>query len=84
MTVIENSALYEIVELESGEIVLCKNDERTKPLVSVKFSRESLRYLNDVKFEVAKAMIEAGLDAISEISDEEMDMESETDQIVLH
>lgn len=73
MSVFEESAFYEIVELENGEIALQKSsDKNDEPLVKVVFSPESNEYLGDARFEVAKAMIEAGLDAVA-------DMESEDD-----
>lgn len=68
------STLYEIVELENGEIALQKADEEAgEPLVKISFSEESLFFLNDARFDVAKAMIEAGLEAASDIqSDTEL------------
>lgn len=65
------STLYEIVELENGEIALQRVDEAGEPLVCIRFSEESLYFLNDARFEVAKAMIEAGLDAASDIQDQQ-------------
>ncbi len=64
------SDLYEITELDSGEIVLQRADEKGEPLVRITFSKESLFFLNDAKYDVAKAMIEAGLDAANEINGE--------------
>ena len=68
--------LYEIVELPNGEIALQRADDagekQGEPLVSIRFSEESLYFLNDAKFDVAKAMIEAGLEIASDIEDEEV------------
>ncbi len=65
------STLYEIVELENGDIALQRADaEGSEPLVLIKFSEESLYFLNEAKFDVAKAMIEAGLEAASDIQEE--------------
>lgn len=61
------SAFYEIVELHNGDIVLQRSEDAGDPLVCIRFSAESLAYLGTAKFEVAKAMIEAGMDATSEI-----------------
>lgn len=67
------STLYEILELSTGEIVLKRmddndtdqgeviNSEELEPLVSIKFSEEALFFLGSAKIEIAKAMIEAGL-----------------------
>ena len=59
------SDLYEIVEIAEGEIVLRRADEDGEPLVSISFSDEALYFLNSSRFNVAKAMIEAGLEAAS-------------------
>ncbi len=73
------STLYEIVELVDGDIVLRRADEEGEPLVSISFSEEALYFLNNSKFSVAKAMIEAGLEAASESSSEgdQLDIDSD-------
>ncbi len=70
------TTLYEIVGLENGDIALCRADEEGEPLVSIRFSKESLHWLNEAKFDVAKAMIEAGLDTLSEVEEGEEDQAS--------
>lgn len=61
------SSLYEIVELANGDVVLRRlDDESSEPLVQIHFSEESLHYLGESKFAVAKTMIEAGMDAANE------------------
>lgn len=84
-----SSSLYEIVELTNGEVVLRHaDDEQAEPLVRICFSQESLQYLGDAKFAVAKAMIEAGMDAASEGSDvlldDFVDEEIKDSERVLH
>ena len=64
------STLYEIVELANGEIALQRADDSGEPLVAIRFSRESLYFLNEAKFDIAKAMIEAGLEAASSYNEE--------------
>jgi len=61
------STLYEIVELENGDVALQRSDESGEPLLKIKFSEESIFFLSEAKFDVAKAMIEAGLEAVSDI-----------------
>ncbi|AFU97460.1 hypothetical protein [Simiduia agarivorans] len=61
-----SSDLYEIIELSTGEIALRRAAEEGEPLVVIKFSEESLYFLKDAKYEVAKAMIEAGMEAAGE------------------
>ncbi|WP_086931493.1 hypothetical protein [Agarilytica rhodophyticola] len=68
------TTLFEIIELPNGEIALRRADESGEPLVSIRFSKESLYFLNEAKIDIAKAMIEAGLEAageIQELKDEE-------------
>ncbi len=75
------SSLYEIVELANGDVVLRRvDDESSEPLVQIHFSEESLHYLGESKFSVAKAMIEAGMDAASEeTQDDEESMSNSFD-----
>lgn len=65
-----SSSLYEIVELADGEVVLQRADEESEPLVSIRFSADSLSYMRDGKLDVAKAMIEAGMEAASDMADD--------------
>lgn len=65
-----SSSLYEIVELANGDVVLQRADENGEPLVSIRFSSDSLSYMRNGKLDVAKAMIEAGMEAASEIADD--------------
>lgn len=70
----DEQVLYEIVQLAEGEIGLCRagDDEREhEPLLRIRFSEESQYFLEsptgDAPMLVAKAMIEAGLDAVQEM-----------------
>lgn len=65
-----SSSLYEIVELSNGDVVLQRADEETEPLVCIRFSADSLSYMREGKLDVAKAMIEAGMEAASEIAED--------------
>ena len=85
------SSVYEIVELPSGEIVLKRSDDENpnrEPLVTLKFSEESIAFLGAARFEVAKAMIEAGMEAATELaeqnSEEIIQEESEAVHHLLH
>ncbi len=67
-----SSFLYEILELPNGDVVLQRVDDPAgEPLVSIRFSAESLAYLGEARFDVAKAMIEAGMDAAQELADQQ-------------
>jgi len=78
------TTLYEIVELPDGEIALRKADESDEPLVSIRFSKDSIYFLDESRIEVAKAMIEAGLEAASEIQDLKDDEEISLSEHTLH
>ena len=74
------TALLEIVDLGDGEIVLQRAEEEgVEPLVSIQFSAEASAYLMENNLEVAKAMIQAGIQAaarLAEMSSVEVDTES--------
>ncbi|WP_049630029.1 hypothetical protein [Cellvibrio sp. pealriver] len=66
------SSFYEIIELINGDVALARaDDESNEPLVTIRFSAESLAFLGEEKFMVAKAMIEAGMEAAGEIADQQ-------------
>ncbi len=67
------SSLFEIMELSNGDVVLQRADDEGKPLVSIRFSAESLAFLRDAKFDVARAMIEAGMEAAGEVAEQSID-----------
>ncbi|WP_096085938.1 hypothetical protein [Agaribacterium haliotis] len=79
------SDLFEIVELPDGQVVLKRIDDESAPLVSISFSQEALYFLNQSKFSVAKAMIEAGLDAAGDQDEDEQALaESQDGPQILH
>ena len=64
------AALLEIIDLGDGEIVLQRADDDSEPLVTIQFSEESQIYLSDNGLEVAKAMIQAGIQAAAVIAEQ--------------
>jgi hypothetical protein len=78
-----SSSLYEIVELPDGDVVLRRiDDEDAEPLVKIHFSEESLNYLGESKFAIARAMIEAGMEAANdETQDDSVESSYEEDQL---
>ncbi|WP_062065319.1 hypothetical protein [Cellvibrio sp. OA-2007] len=87
------SSFYEIVELLNGDVALARaDDEKNEPLVTIRFSEESLAFLGEEKFLVAKAMIEAGMEAAGDIADEQAEAMlddvveelSDTEKLMLH
>ena len=64
------------VDLGDGEIVLQRADDDSEPLVTIRFSEESRVYMMDNSLEVAKAMIQAGIQAAAEMAEQgEMEIE---------
>lgn len=61
------SSLYEIVELPDGEFALQRPGEDGEPLVRIEFSEEARVYLRDSGLDVARAMIDAGIEAIENL-----------------
>lgn len=87
------SSFYEIIELMNGDVALSRaDDEGNEPLVTIRFSQESLAFLGEEKFLVAKAMIEVGMEMAGDIadqqaeaiSDEIMEELSDTEKLMLH
>jgi len=80
------TSVLEIVELGDGEVVLQRAEGDSDPLVRIRFSEESRVYLMDNTLEVARAMIQAGIEAASNLStvDEAEDLEPETAPRILH
>ena len=71
-----STSLLEIVDLGDGEVVLQRADEDSEPLVSIQFSEEASAYLMENNLEVAKVMIQAGIQAaakMAEMSNVEME-----------
>jgi hypothetical protein len=65
-----STALLEIVDLGDGEIVLQRADEdEGEPLVSIQFSEETSAYLMEHNLEVAKAMIQAGIQTAARLAE---------------
>lgn len=81
-----SASVLEIVDLGNGEIVLQRADDDSEPLVTIRFSDESRVYLMDNGMEVAKAMIQAGIQAAATLMEQaEVETEStEEGQRVLH
>jgi hypothetical protein len=82
------SSYLEIVELADGEIVLQQSDkEDAEPLVVIRFSEESRAFMTNACLDVAKVMIQAGIQAASqyaeqaEVDEDQVDSEG---QRVIH
>ncbi len=79
-----SSVVYEIVELANGEYALQRTDGEGEPLVNIRFSPESKEFLEDASFDVAKIMIQAGMQAVGYMQnedDQEMSLEDSDEPI---
>jgi hypothetical protein len=65
-----SSSFLEIVELANGDIVLQRAEDEGEPLVVIQFSEESRVYLMDNTLEVARAMIQAGIQAAASMAEQ--------------
>lgn len=80
-----SSSLYEIVMLPDGEVVLQRANDEGEPLIRISFSEEAKFYLSDTTIDIAKAMIDAGIEAVEDLSNEAMTFEDEEpEERVLH
>jgi len=68
---------YELVMLDDGEVALQRagSDE---PLVRISFSDSVLEYLDGKHIDVAKSMMDAGIQTVFEINDDRTPSSAET------
>jgi hypothetical protein len=64
------TSVLEIVELTNGDIVLQPADGEESPMVTIRFSDEASQQMPYMRLEVAKAMIQAGIQAFADLSDQ--------------
>ena len=80
-----SASLLEIVDLGDGEVVLQRADDESEPLVTIRFSEESRLYLMENGLEVAKAMIQAGIQAAAALAEQgevEIEATSEASRVI--
>jgi hypothetical protein len=56
--------------MPNGDIVLQRSDDDGEPMVIIQFSEESRIYLMDGTLEVARAMIQAGIQAAAQLAEQ--------------
>ena len=64
-----STSLLEIVDLGDGEVVLQRVEGDSEPLVSIQFSDEATGYLMENNLEIAKVMIQAGIEAVARLAE---------------
>jgi len=69
------TAFLEIIELENGDVALQKTEGDEKQLVTIHFSEEAKELLQGDYVQVAKGMIQAGLQMVGRMQEEAAGME---------
>ncbi len=64
-----STSLLEIVDMGDGEVVLQRVEDDSEPLVSIQFSDEANAYLMGNNLEIAKVMIQAGIEAVAQLAE---------------
>lgn len=84
---IDMAAVFEIVELENGDVALKRNDGEGEPLVRIVFSGDAKDSFPEQHLEIARAMIEAGVLKVGELSGvqvEDVSLIAELEDRILH
>ena len=66
-----SESVLEIIELPNGEYALKRADGEGEPLVNIRLSDESKHYLDGAALDVVKVMIQAGIQAVAQMSGKE-------------
>jgi hypothetical protein len=61
----------ELVELANGDVVLQRSEGDENPLVTIRFSDETREHINGSCLEIARAMVQAGIEAVSTAAGED-------------
>ncbi|MFW5825220.1 MAG: hypothetical protein ACOCVV_09675 [Marinobacter sp.] len=62
-------SFFEIVQLSDGDYALRRVDDESAPLVRISFSQEAREMMENRDMTVARAMIDAGIQAVGQIND---------------
>ena len=70
---------FELIMLEDGEVALQRSGS-DQPLVRISFSKEVLEYLEGKHLDVAKSMMDAGIQKVFDINEERAQVNAEGDE----
>ena len=76
----------ELVELANGDVVLQRSEGDENPLVTIRFSAETREHINGSCLEVARAMVQAGIEAVAIAAGDDVfedEAEADTDELEL-
>ena len=78
-------ATLEVIQLEDGEIVLQRVEDSAR-VVTIRFSDEARKFVGDDELDIAKVMIQAGIQAAAQISEQRVNNDNNEDDAdrVLH
>ncbi|MBV1869565.1 MAG: hypothetical protein KUG76_01555 [Gammaproteobacteria bacterium] len=68
-----SDSFFEVVQLANGDIALKRTGESSEPMVTIHFSEDVKTYLGNSLDEVGRAMIGAGVDSASKVTELEDD-----------
>mgnify|MGYP003384299226 FL=1 len=81
-------SLFEIVVLANGEVALQRANDEREPLIRIAFSAEVQDFLEEAKIDVAKVMIDAGIELFEQLGSDLLQIEEgetlETSPRVVH
>lgn len=76
-----STAFLEIVELENGDVVLqSEGGNDSTPMVRISFSKQAKSYMQGRGMDIARVMIHAGLQAVSQVAEQTQDKHDESSQ----
>lgn len=68
-------SLFEIVVLANGDIALQRANDKDEPLIRIAFSNEVQDFLEEAKIDVAKVMIDAGIELFEQMGSDLLQIE---------
>mgnify|MGYP000164863883 CR=1 FL=1 len=68
-------SLFEIVILPDGDVALQRTDDDDAPLIRISFSDEAQAFLQTATVDVAKVMIDAGIEVFEQLGAENMQLD---------
>lgn len=77
---------YEIVMLPDGDFALQRTDEDAAPLVRISFSDEAKDFVGEAGLEIARAMIDAGMEAFEMLGsppDDDVDFDMDEGEVTV-
>ena len=68
-------SLFEIIVLANGEVALQRANDEREPLIRIAFSVEVQDFLEEAKIDVAKVMIDAGIELFEQLGSDLLQIE---------